>query len=109
VLFNCVLEYAIRRVQANHEGLKVNGTLQHLIYVGHVSVESGSTHTTKKNTKSLIAASKEIGLALNADEGKQMVMSCGQHLGQNHNITTVHKFSERVEQVTYLGTITYQN
>ena len=37
VLFNFVLEYTIRRVQANHEGLKVNGTLQLLIYVGDVS------------------------------------------------------------------------
>jgi len=62
VLFNFVLEYAIRRVQANHEGLKVNGTLQLLIYVGDVSIVCGSTHTTKKNTKSLIAAGEEIGL-----------------------------------------------
>jgi hypothetical protein len=75
VIFNYVLEYAIRRVQANHEGLKVNGTLQLLIYVGDVSVVSGSTHTTRKNTKSLIAVSEEIGLVVNAEEGKQMVMS----------------------------------
>ena len=53
VLFNFVSEYAIRRVQANHEGLKVNGTLQLPVYVGDVSIVSGSTHTTKKNTKSL--------------------------------------------------------
>jgi hypothetical protein len=81
VLFNFVLEYAIRRIQANHEGLTVNGTLQLIICVGDVSVVCGSTHTTKKNTQYLIAASEEIGLAVNAEEGKQMVISCGQHMG----------------------------
>ena len=104
VLFNLVLEYAIRRVQANHEGLKVNGTLQLLIYVGDVSIVSGNTYTAKKNTKSLIATSEQIGVAVNAEEAKHMAISCDQQAGQNHNITTVHKSSERAEQVNYLGT-----
>jgi hypothetical protein len=39
-----------------------------------------------------------------------MDMSCGQQAGQNHNITTVHRSSERLEQVKYLGTtLTNQN
>jgi hypothetical protein len=70
VLFNFVLEYAIRRVQENHEGLKVNGTLQLLIYVGDVSIVSGNTHTAKKNTKSLIATSEQIGVAVYEEEAK---------------------------------------
>ena len=76
--------------------MKVNGTLQLLIYAGDTSIVSGSAHTTKKNTKSLIAANEEIGLAVNGEEAKQMVTSCGQHLGQNHNVRTVDKSSERV-------------
>jgi len=50
LLFNFALEYAIRRVQVNQDGLKLNGTHQLLGYADGVNVLGGSVHTVKKHT-----------------------------------------------------------
>jgi hypothetical protein len=71
-LFNFVYEYAIRRVQVNKDGFNLNGTHQLLVYVDGVNILGGSVHTIKR-TESLLIASKEIGLEVNADKTKYMV------------------------------------
>ena len=75
LLFNFVLEYAIRRVQVNQDGLKLNGTHQLLVYANGVNILGGSVHAVKENAEALIVASKEIGLEVNVDKTKYMVMS----------------------------------
>ena len=42
--------------------------------------------TMKEKTEALVVASKEIGLDVNADKTKYMVMSRDQNAGQNHSI-----------------------
>jgi hypothetical protein len=51
----------------------------------------GSVHAIKKNTEALVVASKEIGLEVNAEKTKYMVMSRSQKAGQNHNIKIDNK------------------
>jgi hypothetical protein len=82
LLFNFALEYAIRRVQANQEGLKLNGTHQLLVYADDINILGGSVHAIKKNAKALVVASKEIGLEVNAEKTKYMVMSRVQNEGK---------------------------
>ena len=44
MLFNLAFEYAIRRVQVNQDGLKLNGTHQLLAYVDEVNILGGGIH-----------------------------------------------------------------
>jgi hypothetical protein len=109
LLFNFALKYAIRRVQANQEGLKLNGTHRLLVYADDVNILGGSVHAIKKNTEALVVAIKEIGLEVNAEKTKYMVMSGDRNAGQNDNIKTDNKSFERVEQFKYLGTTLNRN
>jgi len=53
--------------------------------------------------------SKEIGLEVNADKTKYMVISRDQNGGQSHNLDTGNSSFETVEEFKYMGeTLTYQ-
>jgi len=86
------------RVQVSQEGLKLNDTHQLLVHADVIQILGGNVLTMKKNTEALIVAGKEIGLEVNAEKTKYMVMSREQNTGQNHNIKTDNKFFERVEE-----------
>jgi ketol-acid reductoisomerase len=68
--------------------LKLNDTHQLLVYADYVNIVVGSIHTIRKNIEALLIASKEIGLEVNAEKTKYMVMSRGQNAGQNISIHT---------------------
>jgi len=110
MLFNFALEYAIRRVQVNQDGLKLNGTHQLLAYADDVNILEASIHTLKENAEALVAATTEIGLEVNADKTKYMVMPRDQNAGRNRSVRIDNSTFERVEEFKYSGTtLTNQN
>jgi hypothetical protein len=86
LLSNFALEYTIRRVQVNQDGLKLSRTHQILVCADDVNILGGSVHTITKNEEGLVVASKEIGLEEKADKTKYTVMSQDQNAGRSHNI-----------------------
>jgi len=109
-LFNFALEYAIKRLQVNQDGLKLNGKHQLLAYADDVNILGGSVHTVKENAEALVVATKKIGLEVNADKTKYMVMSRDRNAGRGHSVKIDNSSIERVEEFKYLGTtITDQN
>jgi hypothetical protein len=107
LIFNFALEYATRKVHDNQVGLKLNGTHQLLSYA---DVNLHNVDTTKNNTETLIDASKEVGLEINVEKTKYMLLSRCQNVGQNRDIKIANRSFESVSQFKYLGmTVINQN
>jgi hypothetical protein len=70
LLFNFVLEYAIRKVHGNQVGMKLNGTCQLLAYADDVSLLGCNRDTIKENTETLIDAHRTVGLEINVEKTK---------------------------------------
>jgi hypothetical protein len=75
LLFNFALEYAIRKVQDNQEGLKLNGTHQFYAYGNDVNMVGEHIDTIQKNTEAVLDARKQVGMEVNLEETKCILTS----------------------------------
>jgi hypothetical protein len=79
-------------------------------YADDVNLLGDNIDTIKKNSETLIDASKEVGLEINVEKTKCMLLSRHQNVDQNRDIKTANRSFENVSQFKYLGTtVTNQN
>jgi hypothetical protein len=69
-----------------------------------------SVNTIKEKSETLLEASRDIGLEINAEKAKYMIMSGHLNSGQNQNIRTANESFEKGATFKYWGTtLTNQN
>jgi hypothetical protein len=91
-------------------GLKLNGTHQLLAYADDVNLMGDNIDTIKKNTETLIDVSKEIGIGINVEKTKYMLLCRHQNASRNRDIKIANRSFENVSQFKYLETtVTNQN
>jgi hypothetical protein len=75
-----------------------------------VNLLGDNIETIKKNTETLIDASKKVGLEINVEKTKYMLLSRHQNVGQNQDKKIANRSFANVSQFKYLGTtVTNQN
>jgi hypothetical protein len=88
----------------------LKGTHQLLSYADDVNTVGENIDTIKKNIEALFDASKKVGLEVNREKTKYMLMSRSQKTGQRHSIKIAIRSFEDVAKFKYLGTtLTDQN
>jgi hypothetical protein len=84
--------------------LELNGTHQLLVYADNVNLLGDCLNPIKEKAETLLEASRFIGLEINAEKTKYMIMSRHANSGQNQNIRIVNESFENVAKFKYMGT-----
>jgi hypothetical protein len=74
----------------------LKGTHQLLAYADDVNIMGKNIDIIKKNTEALLDSSKEVGLEVNPEKTKYMLMSCSQKIGRNCNMKVGNMSSDGV-------------
>jgi hypothetical protein len=76
-----------------------------LVYADDFNLLGSNISTIKDNTDTVLEASRDVGLEMNAEKTKYMIMSYHQNSGQNQNIRTANESFETVAKLKYFGLI----
>jgi hypothetical protein len=91
-------------------GTEIKWDTSAAVYADDVHVLGDNIDTIKKNTETLFDACMEVGLEVNTEKTKYVLLSHGQNAGQNHDIKIANRSFENVAQFKYLGmTLRNQN
>jgi hypothetical protein len=83
-------------VQENQVGLKLNETHKLLAYADDVNLQGDITDIIKKNTETLVDASREVGLEINIEKAKYMLLFHHQNSGQNCDMKVANRSFDKV-------------
>jgi hypothetical protein len=111
LLFNFALEYAIRKVQENHVVLKLSGTHLRLAYGDDVNLLGDNIDIINKNTEYLIDASKEVGLEVNVEKTRYVLVSREIKIGNRSfgNVTNQNLIQEEIKMRLNSGKACYHS
>jgi hypothetical protein len=73
-------------------------------YADHVNIVAENVDIIKKNTEALLDATKGVGLKVNPEKTKYMLVSHSQKVGQKHSLNIANRSFEDVAKFKYLGT-----
>jgi hypothetical protein len=85
-------------------GLELNGTHQLLVHADNVNLLDDSVNTIKENSETLLEVSRDIGVEINAEKTKYMIMSRHPNSEQNQNIRIANESLANVAKFKYSGT-----
>jgi hypothetical protein len=80
------------------------GAHQLLVYADDINFLGDNINTTNEDTETLFGVSRDVGLEINVEKTKYMIMSRHQNSGQNQNIRIANESFENVAKFRYLGT-----